>query len=69
MKLWKFKFRSLTVQPEKTYFWEFCLLHAKNEKDAVQEIRMNKFSQAWWENTLILEIENLGEIWYNATAK
>lgn len=65
MNLWKFKIRSLSViYSERGARIFYVLLKATNEKDAVKELKQHKFTDRWWEEHLILDVESLDEIWF-----
>jgi hypothetical protein len=46
---------------------EYAVLSAVTEREAVTQIRTKKFTGTWWDEHLILEVDDLGELWFNET--
>lgn len=66
MNLWRFKIRTLGLTiSDRVVSTFYVTLTASSEKDAVRELTMSKHSPGWWTDHIILEIEGLGELWWD----
>lgn len=67
MTLWKVTMRRLgVVRSECGPFTKFIALDGKitSDKDAANYLKANHFTQDWWEETLLCDIEYVDELWY-----
>ena len=65
MHLWRFKLRTLAHSRDgRTVSTEYAVLSAVTEREAVTQIRTKKFTGTGWDEHLILEVDDLGELWW-----
>ncbi len=62
---WRISMRSLGLTKEdRSPFSEIILNHCTTERETVKDLRLHHFTTEWWECVLILDVQYLGEVWY-----
>ena len=61
--IWRVTIRSISECETKPQSM-LCVLFASGKREAMDELKTNKFTPAWWDGCFVLDLEWLGEVWH-----